>query len=120
MFTSIVALTLFFLSLSCFTTASPPHATARSGSKIEALTRAGHRLSYLLDTKNYTALDTVLAQDVVLDVTDLLPLIGGETNGFDETVNVFKRSGAGAKTAHRITNVLLLEETEERKARVSS
>lgn len=110
--------TLTFLVLSSLAIASPVR--TRSISKIEALTQAGHRLSYLLDTKDYSSLDSVLAQDVVLDATDLLPVTGGETNGFDETVAVFKLSGAEAKTAHRITNVLLLEEITSKKARVNS
>ncbi|KAM0720854.1 hypothetical protein Q7P37_003139 [Cladosporium fusiforme] len=110
--------TFTLVVLSSVATANNPHARAQS--KIEALTQAGHKLSHILDTKNYSALDSVLTQDVVLDATDLQPVTGGETNGFDETVSVFKLSGAGAKTAHRITNVLLLDEITPKKARVSS
>lgn len=110
--------TIVLVTLLCFTTAKPTNPPFSS--KVEALTQAGHKLSYILDTKNYSALSSVLARDVVLDATDLLPLTGGVANGFDETVSTFKRSGAGAKTAHRITNVLLLDEITPKKSRVSS
>lgn len=111
--------TIVLIALLCFTTtAKPPNPP--SSSKVEALTQAGHRLSYILDTKNYSALNSVLANDVVLDATDLLPLTGGVAKGFDEVVSTFKRSGAGAKTAHRITNVLLLDEITPGKSRVNS
>lgn len=107
-------------TLSFFTVAESSLGHTPSGSRIEALTQAGHRLSYILDTKTYAALDSVLTHDVVLDATELQPLTGGVTNGFDETVATFKRSGDGAKTAHRITNILLLDEITPEKARVSS
>jgi len=74
----------------------------------------------MLDTKNHTALDTILTQDVVFDATDLLPVTGGKTNGFAQTVAALRGSGAGAKTDHQITNVLLLEEISAEKARVNS
>jgi hypothetical protein len=114
----IPTLALSILTLSSPATTSPP--PARPGSTLEALTQASHRLAYILDTQNFAELDSILTQDVVFDATGLLPFTGGITHGFNETVSVFKRGGAGAKTAHRVTNVLLLEEMSSKKVRLSS
>lgn len=105
------------LLLALFLAEASPH-SARSGSPIEALTQAGYKLSFILDTKNYTALDSILTEDVVLDATDLRP--STPTDGFEETVAAFRRSGAGAKTFHQITNVLLLDQQSPERARVNS
>jgi hypothetical protein len=114
----IPTLALTLLSLSSVAITSPP--PARPGSMIEALTQASHRLAYILDTQNFADLDSILTQDVVFDAIGLLPFTGGVTHGFNETVSVFKRGGAGAKTAHRVTNVLILEEMSSKKVRMSS
>jgi hypothetical protein len=114
----IPTLALSLLSLSSLAATSPP--PARSGSTIEALTQASHKLAYILDTQAFAELDSVLTQDVIFDATGLLPFTGGITLGFNETVAIFKRGGVGARTAHRVTNVLLLEEISSKKARMSS
>ena len=86
---------------------------------IVALAQAGYKLSYILDTKNYTALDTILTPDVTFDATELRAG-GGITHGFAQTAAALQRSGAGAKTDHQVTNVLLLEQISPKKARVHS
>jgi hypothetical protein len=115
---SIPTLALSFLSISSLATTSP--APVRPGFTIEALTQASHKLAYVLDTQAFAELDSILTQDVVFDATGLLPFTGGITHGFNETVSIFKRGGTGAKTAHRVTNVLLLEEISSKKVRLSS
>jgi len=111
-------LPLLLLTLTSLAKTTPIPSKSNS-SLITTLAQAGHRLSYLLDTKNYAALDTVLTKDVTFDATELRAN-GGITHGFAETAAALEKSGAGAKTDHQITNVLLLEEISPKKARVNS
>ena len=53
-------LPLLLLTLTSLATTAPlPSSSTSSASLITTLAQAGHHLSYLLDTKNYAALDTV-------------------------------------------------------------
>jgi hypothetical protein len=108
---------LAILSLSSIATTNP--LPSQSTPMIVALAQAGYKLSYILDTKNYTALDTILTPDVTFDATELRAG-GGITHGFAQTVAALKGNGVGAKTDHQITNVLLLDEISPKKARVNS
>jgi hypothetical protein len=110
-------LSLAILSLSTLATTNP--LPSQSTPLIVAVTQAGYQLAYILDTKNFTALSTILTPDVTFDETELR-VGGGKTKGFAQTVALMKLGLAGAKTQHQITNVLLLEEISAKKARVNS
>jgi hypothetical protein len=102
-------LSLAIISLSSLATTTPIPTPL-----ITSLTHASHRLAYILDTKNYPALSTILTQDVTFEEGS------SKTNGFAETVAVLKSGVEGANTEHQITNVLLLEEISSNRAKVGS
>jgi hypothetical protein len=106
-------LSLLLISLSSLAATTPVP------SKSSDLLTAGNRLSYILDTKDYASLSTILTQDVTFDTTELRAG-GGITYGFAENAAALQRSGAGARTDHQVTNVLLLEQISPKKARVHS
>ena len=111
-------LSILFISLSSLAATTPvPYKS--DPLIVVALARASTRLSYILDTKDYPSLDTILTQDVTFDTTELRAG-GGITHGFAQTAAALQRSGAGAKTDHQVTNVLLLEQISPKKARVHS
>ena len=105
-------LPLLLSSLSTLAATNP--LPSKPDSLIIAVSQASHRLAYILDTKNFTALPTILTQDVTLEEGSV------KTKGFAETVALMKSGLAGAKTQHQISNVLLLEEISAKKARVNS
>ena len=115
MYISTLALNILALASS---TVANPHPT-NSGSAIEALTQAGYKTAWLIDSQNYTAFSEVMTKDVVYDSTDL-GAYGGKTNGLEETVATIKGAGNGAKTSHLVTNLLVLDMISPKKARVNT
>ena len=111
-------LSILFISLSSLA-ATTPVPSKSDPLIVVALARASTRLSYILDTKDYPSLDTILTQDVTFDTTELRAG-GGIIHGFAQAAAALQRSGAGAKTDHQVTNVLLLEQISPKKARVHS
>ena len=95
-----------------------PHPT-NSGSATEALTQAGFKTAWLIDSQNYTAFSEVMSKDVVYDSTDL-GAYGGKTNGLEETIAAIKGAGNGARTSHLVTNLLVLDMISPKKARVNT
>ncbi|GAB7326455.1 hypothetical protein MBLNU13_g10460t1 [Cladosporium sp. NU13] len=61
-----------------------------------------------------------MTRNVVIDATALQPFTGGVLRGRDQVKAGFRQAGAGAKTVHRITNFLLLEEEKGNQAKTSS
>ena len=91
------------------------------GSAIEALTQGLYRFASLIDSKDWSAFDTIMTRNVTFDATDLLPAKGGIARGFDEVVGAFQHDVAdGARTSHVVTNVLVLEVHGQSQAKVSS
>ena len=113
----ISALALSILALANSVVAKPPPAS--SSSAIEALTQAGYKTAWLIDSQNYTAFSEVMTKDVVYDSTDL-GAYGGKTNGLEETVAAIKGAGNGARTSHLVTNLLVLDMISPKKARVNT
>lgn len=95
-----------------------PHPT-NTASAIEALTQAGYKTAWLIDSQNYTAFGEVMTKDVIYDSTDL-GAYGGKTNGLEETVAAIKGAGNGARTSHLVTNLLVLDMITPKKARVNT
>jgi len=90
-------------------------------SLITGLTQANYKLAWLIDSQDWTAFDTVVAQNVTFDGTDLLPAKGGIANGLDEVIEVFQHDAAdGARTSHLVANVLVMETYGRSRARVNS
>lgn len=98
--------------------ANPPSAGS-SASPIEALTQAGYKTAWLIDSQNYSAFNQVMTADVVYDSTDLGPY-GGKTSGLEQTVAAIKAAGTGARTSHLVTNLLVLDLISPKKARVNT
>lgn len=106
-----------FLTLASAALASPISSTPA----IEALTQAVYKFAWLIDSKNWSAFDTVMTQNVTFDATDLLPAKGGIARGFDEVVGAFQHDAAnGARASHFATNVLVLEIHGQSQAKISS
>jgi hypothetical protein len=112
-------ITFTFSILGLASIAAAHSAAHSSSSAIEALTQAGYKAAWLIDSQNYSAFDEVMTQDVVYDSTDLGPY-GGETNGLEETTAAIRSAGDGARTSHLVTNLLLLEMINPKKARVNT
>jgi hypothetical protein len=90
-------------------------------SLITELTQANYKLAWLIDSQDWSTFDTVVAQNVTFDGTDLLPAKGGIANGLDEVIEVFKHDAADrARTSHLVANVLVMEAYGRSKARVNS
>ena len=115
MYISTIALSI--LALASSVVAKPPPSS--SSSAIEALTQAGYKTAWLIDSQNYTAFNEVMTKDVVYDSTDL-GAYGGKTIGLDETVAAIKGAGNGARTSHLVTNLLVLDMISPKKARVNT
>ena len=113
----ILTFTLSILALASAATHSPIHPS--SSSAVEALTQAGYKAAWLIDSKNYTAFNEVFTKDVVYDSTDL-GAYGGKTNGLEETIAAIKGAGNGARTSHLVTNLLVLDMITPKKARVNT
>lgn len=113
----ISALALSILALASSTVANPP--STNSGSAIEALTQAGYKTAWLIDSQNYTAFNEVMTKDIVYDSTDLGPY-GGKSSGLEQTVAAIRGAGNGAKTSHLVTNLLVLDFITPKKARVNT
>lgn len=88
-------------------------------SAVEALTQAGYKTAWLIDSQNYTALNEVMTKDIVYDSTDLVAY-GGKTNGLAETVAAIQGAGKGARTEHLVSNLLVLDMITSKKARVNT
>lgn len=88
-------------------------------SAIEALTQAGYKTAWLIDSQNYSAFDQVMTKDIVYDSTDL-GAYGGKTKGLAETVAAIRAAGNGARTSHLVTNLLVEEMITPQKARVNT
>ena len=91
----ITAFTLGVFALVNIATASSP--SPNSGSAIEALTQAGYKTAWLIDSQNYSASGEVMTKDVVYDSTDL-GAYGGKTNGLEQTVA--EQSERGLRPSH--------------------
>lgn len=115
MYISTVALSVLAMASSVLAKPHPPS----SSSAIEALTQAGYKTAWLIDSQNYTAFNEVMTKDVVYDSTDL-GAYGGKTNGLEETVAAIKGAGNGARTSHLVTNLLVLDMITPKKARVNT
>jgi hypothetical protein len=115
MYFSTLALSILVLASSTVANLHPTN----SGSAIEALTQAGYKTAWLIDSQNYTAFGEVMTKDVVYDNTDL-GAYGGKTNGLEETVAAIKTAGNGARTSHLVTNLLVLDMISPKKARVNT
>jgi hypothetical protein len=115
MYISTLALSIFALASSTVANRHPTN----SGSSIEALTQAGYKTAWLIDSQNYTAFDEVMTKDVVYDSTDL-GAYGGKTTGLEETVAAIKGAGNGARTSHLVTNLLVLDMISPKKARANT
>lgn len=90
-------------------------------SVITELTQANYKLAWLIDSQDWSAFNTVVAQNVTFDGTDLLPAKGGVANGLDEVIEVFQHDAAdGARTSHLVANVLVMETYGRSRARVNS
>lgn len=115
MYISTLAINILALASSIVANTQP----TTSGSAIEALTQAGYKTAWLIDSQNYTAFSEVMTKDVVYDSTDL-GAYGGKTSGLEETVAAIKGAGNGARTSHLVTNLLLLDMITPKKARVNT
>ena len=113
----ILTFTPSIFALASAATHSPVHLS--SSSAVEALTQAGYKAAWLIDSKNYTAFNEVFTKDVVYDSTDL-GAYGGKTSGIEETTAAIKGAGNGAKTSHLVTNLLVLEMINPKEARVNT
>lgn len=113
----ITAFTLGIIALANIATASSP--SPNSGSAIGALTQAGYKTAWLIDSQNYSAFGEVMTKDVVYDSTDL-GAYGGKTNGLEQTVAAIKSAGNGARTSHLVINLLVLDMITPKKARVNT
>jgi hypothetical protein len=100
-------------------TATANHFSPSSSSAVQALTQAGYKAAWLIDSKNYTAFHEVFTEDIVYDSTEL-GAYGGETSGIEETTAAIKSAGDGAKTSHLVTNLLVLDMINPKKARVNT
>jgi hypothetical protein len=115
----IFTFTLSILALATTAAANPHTISPSSSSAIEALTQAGYKAAWLIDSKNYIAFNGVFTQDVVYDSTDL-GVYGGKTSGLEQTTAAIKSAGNGAKTSHLVTNLLLLDMISPKEARVNT
>jgi hypothetical protein len=115
MYISTLALSILALASGVVANPHPAH----SGSAVEALTQAGYKTAWLIDSQNYTAFSEVMTEDVVYDSTDL-GAYGGKTSGLEETVAAIKGAGNGARTSHLVTNLLVLDMISPKKARVNT
>jgi hypothetical protein len=113
----IAVFALGILALAGSAVANPP--STNSGSAVEALTQAGYRTAWLIDSQNYSAFAEVMTKDVVYDSTDL-GAYGGKTDGLEQTVAAIKGAGNGARTSHLVTNLLVLDMITPKKARVNT
>ena len=109
--------TLSVLALASTAVSNP--VSASSISAIEGLTQAGYKTAWLIDSKNYTAFDEVFTKDIVYDSTNL-GAYGGKTSGLEQTTAAIKGAGNGAKTSHLVTNLLVLDLINPKKARVNT
>lgn len=90
-------------------------------SLITELTQANYKLAWLIDSQDWSAFDTAVAQNVTFDGTDLLPAKGGIANGLDEVIEVFQHDATDeARTSHLVANVLVMETYGRSRARVNS
>ena len=109
--------TLSVLALASTAVSNP--VSASSISAIEGLTQAGYKTAWLIDSKDYTAFDEVFTKDIVYDSTNL-GAYGGKTSGLEQTTAAIKGAGNGAKTSHLVTNLLVLDLINPKKARVNT
>jgi hypothetical protein len=107
------------IALSLLSLASAVTAHSATASSIEALTQAGYKTAWLIDSQNYTAFNEVMTKDVVYDSTDL-GAYGGKTSGLEQTVAAIRGAGTAAKTSHLVTNLLVLDMITPQKARVNT
>jgi hypothetical protein len=112
-----ITFTLSILALASKTIAGP--VSPSSSSAIEALTQAGYKTAWLIDSKNYTAFNEVFTKDIVYDSTDL-GAYGGKTSGLEQTTAAIRGGGNGARTSHLVTNLLVLDMINPKKARVNT
>jgi hypothetical protein len=115
----ILTFALGIMALASTGIANPHTVSPSSSSAIEALTQAGYKAAWLIDSKNYTAFDEVFTKDIVYDSTDL-GAYGGKTSGLEQTTAAIKGAGNGAKTSHLVTNLLVLDLINPKKARVNT
>jgi hypothetical protein len=115
MYISAMALSMLAAASSVVAKPSP----SSSSSAIEALTQAGYKTAWLIDSQNYSAFNEVMTKDIVYDSTDL-GAYGGRTNGLEETVAAIKGAGSGARTSHLVTSLLVLDMITPEKARVNT
>jgi hypothetical protein len=82
---SIMHFSSILIGLAAFSTtiASSPSVKDGSVSPFEGLLRAGYRNAYLIDHKNYTALNEVMTQDVQYDSSNL-GKYGGKSSNLTE------------------------------------
>jgi hypothetical protein len=115
----IFAFTLRIMALASTVVANPHTVSPSSSSAIEALTQAGYKAAWLIDSKNYTAFSEVFTKDIIYDSTDL-GAYGGKTSGLEQTIAAIKSAGSGAKTSHLVTNLLVLDMISPKEARVNT
>jgi len=113
----LLTITLSIIALA--SSAVAHYGSSSSSSAIDALTQAGYKAAWLIDSKNYTAFNEVFTEDIVYDSTDL-GAYGGKTNGIEETTAAIKSAGNGAKTSHLVTNLLVLDMISPKEARVNT
>lgn len=97
---------------------APRHAnTSYSLSAVEGLSQAFYKTAYLIDTKNYTALDEVMTDNVVYDSSSLGEY-GGTSYGLDQVRAALEAAAGDAKVEHLVTNPYLRELITPNKAHV--
>lgn len=111
------SLSLLFSTIFLFSTvtASP----VPTSSITEAISRSAYKSALLISSKNYDALSEVWTKDIQFDSSDL-GQYGGKTSGLEQTVAAVKKDGEDAKVSGIVTNLLVLDMINPKKARVNT